>query len=200
MNKGFKIYIGFAFCLLIALLIFVGCYMSNPLVKKGHIGMIEYIIICYKSLTSGGDDIHEIGNFAYCKSESEPNIEQYAISLYEKSAKAGYAPSQYKLGGLYLFKLNNEAKGIEWLNKAIEQKSNEARYLLGMYYMANGKDEEKGLELIKEADKNKYEKATKLFNRISFGIDNLQIEKALNKEKEELLSKKGRQGYEFSVF
>lgn len=200
MNKGFKIYIGFAVCVLIALLIFIGCYMTNPLVKKGHIGMIEFIIISYKTLTSGGDDIHEIGNFAFCKSENDPSLENYAISLYEKSAKAGYAPSQYKLGGLYLFKLNNEAKGIEWLSKAVEQKSDEARYLLGMYYINSNKDEEKGTELIKEAYKNKYEKAQKLYNRISEGIDYLKVEKELNKEKEELLSKKARQGYEFSVF
>ena len=200
MKNGFKIYIGFTVCVLIALLIFVGCYMSNPLVKKGHIGMIEYIIICYKTLTSGGDDIHEIGNFAFCKSENEPNLENYAISLYEKSAKAGYAPSQYKLGGLYLFKLNNEAKGIEWLNKAVEQKYDEARYLLGMYYINSNKDEEKGTELIKEAYKNKFDKAKKVYNKISEGIDYLKVEKELNKEKEEILSKKARQGYEFSVF
>ncbi len=200
MKNGFKIYIGFTVLFLLALLIFVIFYMSNPLVRKGHIGMVEYIIICYKSLTAGGDDIHAIGDFAYCKSESDPALEKYAISLYEKSAKAGYAPSQYKLGGLYLFKLNNEEKGIEWLNKAIAQNLNEARFLLGMYYIAKEKDEEKGLELIKEADKNKFSKASKLYNRISFGIDNLQIEKALEKEKEELLSKTQRIGYEFSVF
>ncbi len=199
MNKSFKVYIGFAVVVLSVLLIFVCFYMSNPLVKKEKISMIEYILICYKSNYGGGNDIQSIGDYAYCKSESDPVLEKYAISLYEKSAKQGYAPSQYKMGALCLFKLNQEEKGIEWLNKAIAQNSNEARYLLGMYYITSNKDEEKGMELIKEADKNKFEKATKLYNRISFGIDNLKVEKELEKEKENILNKKDRQGYE-SVF
>ena len=200
MNKGFKIYLGLTACILLVLLIFVLCYMSNPLVKKGHIGMIEYIIICYKSLTAGGDDIHAIADFAFCKSEKDPGLEKYAVSLYEKSANRGYAPSQYKMGGLNLYLLNNEKKAEDWLNKAISQNYDDARYLLGIYYIQTQKNEDKGLELLKEADKNKFKKASDLYEKMGFGIDYNKIEKAYNQEKENILNKKYRSDNELSVF
>ena len=197
----FKIYLGFALLVLLALLVFVGCYLTNPLAKKGHISMVEYVIICYKTLYAGGDDIHAIGDFAFCKSEKEPSLEKYAISLYEKSANRGYAPSQYKLGGLYLYLLNDEKKAVEWLSKAVAQNYDEARYLLGVYYIKTEKDEyeEKGLELIKEADKNKFKKASDLYHKISYGIDYIKVEKAYDAEKEAILNKQERKGYD-SVF
>ena len=200
MNKGFKIYIGFTLCVLLILVIFVVCYMSNPLAKKGHIGMIEYIIICYKSLTAGGDDIHAIADFAFCKSENDPGLEKYAVSLYEKSANRGYAPSQYKMGGLNLYLLNNEKKAEEWLTKAVAQNYDDARYLLGIYYIKSEKDLDKGLELLKEADKNKFKKASDLYQRMNAGIDFPKIEKAYNTEKESILNKKYRSDNELSVF
>ena len=200
-NKGvmFKIYLGFALIVLLALLVFVAFYLSNPLAKKGHISMVEYVIICYKSMYAGGDDIHAIADFAFCKSEKDPSLEKYAVSLYEKSANRGYAPSQYKLGGLYLYLLNDEKKAVEWLSKAVAQNYDEARYLLGVYYIKSEKDEDKGLELIKEADKNKFKKASDLYHKISYGIDYIKVEKAYDAEKENILNKKELKGYD-SVF
>lgn len=67
----------------------------------------------------------------------EPDL-QKAVDCFEQAIEEGIDAGYFNLGKLYLEKLNNERKGIQYLNAAIEKKDADAAHLLAHHYQHKG--------------------------------------------------------------
>lgn len=202
MKNAKIVYFSLIAILVFGIIIFLSICLSNPLVKKGYISLPEYLISCNKFFSENPNDLYNIAEFAYTKSQNDSSLEEYAEELYQKSASQNHLASLYKLGFIHLFKKNNEKKGIELLNRAIELNSNEARYSLALYYLSKEQEENeaRSLELLKEASNNNFEKATKLLKRLDFGIDVEKVNPLLDEEKKNTLKNNSSNSELFNLF
>jgi TPR repeat protein len=86
--------------------------------------------------------------------------QQYATAAiaFKSLAEAGDVKAQYYLGTLYTDGLGvpqDTAKGIDWLDKAVQQKSREAAIMLGKMYVSGlgvAMDSDKGLRYFELAE------------------------------------------------
>jgi len=97
----------------------------------------------------------ERGIRIFCESK-EKDI-KLAVKWYSKSAKQGYAPSQFNLGEVYRKEpcVKDFSNAIHWYQKAAEQGHAYAQFALGMMYIGQGvpDDEMKAKEWIGKAAK-----------------------------------------------
>ena len=181
-----KFYYSVCAIIIIILAIFLGIYLSNPLVKKGKAGPVGFLTIYVKIFTKDSFSLKIIGEYAYKFREKDKELEAYGEYLFAKAANQGNTEAMARLGGIKAFYKNDEKNGIPLLTKAGELGYSKANYLLGLYYISKEEDE-KGLELLKKAGEQGDKESEKLYKRMNGAIDYDKINKILEETKKEAI-------------
>ena len=179
-----KFYITVCVIIILILSTILIIYLSNPLVKKGKMGIVGFLTICVKTFAKDCDTLNLIAEYSYKNRETDKDLEAYGEYLYAKSASYGNKDAMLRLGAIKAFRKNDEKNGIPMIAKAGELGSSKANHLLGLYYISK-ETEDKGLELLKKAGEQGDKEAEKIYKRMNGAVDFDKVNKLFEEAKNE---------------
>ena len=193
-----KIIIAIAIVFLLISLIWIP-YKTNPLVVKNKINFTGYLHILLSNLTRNGEKLGFMAGYAYNVSENDPQLEEYAIYLFETASRFGDNESDTFLGLYNIFVKNDDQKGIEYINKISENHEGVKNFYLGIYYILKKNDYEKGIELLKPAKENNFYYTREYPLSLNQPIDNENLRKEVENIKNVILEKQDVSNIEFGL-